>query len=77
MYVFLAKKIAIPNNPQLQCVGWNPEHGWLACGGDGGLAKVIKLETVVDKSTGGVRGIAAPTNLAMNQTLEGHQGTCP
>jgi WD repeat-containing protein 35 len=40
MYIFLSKKIAIPNNTRLQVLGWNPEHGWLACGGDDKLLKV-------------------------------------
>ena len=33
--------------------------------------KVLKLETSKD---GKIKGLAAPSNLAMNQTLEGHNG---
>ena len=70
-------KIAIPNNTKLRCVGWNKEHGYIACGGDDGLLKVLKLESGKD---GKVKGLAAPSNLSMNQTLEGHNGqiqVCP
>jgi WD repeat-containing protein 35 len=64
-------QIAIPNNTKLRCVGWNKEHGYIACGGDDGLLKVLKLESGKD---GKVKGLAAPSNLSMNQTLEGHNG---
>jgi len=77
MYIFLNKKIAIPNNTKLRTLQWNPEHGWIACGGDDKLLKVLKLDVAPPKDTGGVRGIAAPTNLTMNQTLEGHHGALP
>jgi WD repeat-containing protein 35 len=52
----------------LHCISWNRDQGWIACGGDDGLLKVIKLES----SAG--QGIAAASNLSMNQTLEGHSG---
>ena len=45
MFIYLSKKIAIPNNTKLQCIGWNREDGYIACGGDGGLLKVLKLES--------------------------------
>jgi WD repeat-containing protein 35 len=45
--------------------------GYIACGGDDGLLKVLKLETGKD---GKMKGLAAPSNLSMNQTLEGHTG---
>ena len=66
MFIYLSKKIAIPNNTMLKCVGWNKEHGYIACGGDDGLLKVLKLESGKD---GKVKGLAAPSNLSMNQTL--------
>ena len=37
------------------------------------MLKVLKLEPQVDK-TGKLKGLAAPSNLSMNQTLEGHNG---
>uniref|UniRef100_A0A673JJ84 WD repeat-containing protein 35 n=1 Tax=Sinocyclocheilus rhinocerous TaxID=307959 RepID=A0A673JJ84_9TELE len=43
---------------------WNKYQGFIACGGEDGLLKVLKLETYT--------GLAAPRNLSMNQTLEGH-----
>jgi len=39
-----------------------------------GGVQVLKLD--VSKEAGGLTGIAAPTNLTMNQTLEGHRGAC-
>ncbi|XP_071854382.1 WD repeat-containing protein 35-like isoform X2 [Apostichopus japonicus] len=74
MFVYLSKKIAIPNNIKLQSVSWNKEHGYIACGGEHGLLKVLKLDSGSGKETG-ARGLAAPSNLSMNQTLEGHGGT--
>ena len=71
MFIYLSKKIAIPNNTRLKCVGWNKEQGYIACGGDDGLLKVLKLESGRE---GKVKGLAAPSNLSMNQTLEGHNG---
>lgn len=71
MFIYLSKKIAIPNNTRIQCLAWNREHGYIACGGENGLLKVLKLETEKD---GKIRGLAAPSNLSMNQTLEGHSG---
>ena len=44
MLSFLSKKIAIPNQLKLHCISWNVEEGWIACGGQAGLLKVLKLE---------------------------------
>lgn len=38
-------QIAIPSNIQLRCVSWNKDQGFIACGGEDGLLKVLKLET--------------------------------
>ncbi|MBN3313719.1 WDR35 protein, partial [Atractosteus spatula] len=65
-------QIAIPNNIRLKCVSWNKDQGFIACGGDEGLLKVLKLETQTDDAK--LKGLAAPSNLSMNQTLEGHSG---
>ncbi|KAK7092123.1 WD repeat-containing protein 35-like isoform X2 [Littorina saxatilis] len=73
MFVYLSKKIAIPNNTKLRCVSWNREHGYIACGGEEGLLKVLKLEMQAGKDAK-VKGLAAPSNLSMNQSLEGHSG---
>lgn len=56
----------MPNNTKLKSIAWNQEKGWIACGGDDNLLKVIKLES--GKGEGG-------GNLSMNQTLNGHGGT--
>jgi WD repeat-containing protein 35 len=45
MLPYLSKKIAIPNQVKLHCISWNRDQGWIACGGDGGLLKVLKLES--------------------------------
>lgn len=73
MFIYLSKKIAIPNNIRLQCVSWNKSEGYIACGGDDGLLRVLRLETPTGDAK--AKGLAAPSNLSMNQTLEGHSGT--
>ena len=70
--IYFFYKIAIPNNTKLKCVAWSKEQGYIACGGDDGLLKVLKLES--GKDSKGAKGLAAPSNLSMNQTLEGHNG---
>ncbi|KAF4016576.1 hypothetical protein G4228_007779, partial [Cervus hanglu yarkandensis] len=69
----VAFQVAVPNNVKLKCVSWNKDQGFIACGGDDGLLKVLKLETQTDDTK--LRGLAAPSNLSMNQTLEGHSGS--
>jgi len=71
MFVYLSKKIAIPHNLALQVVAWNSAQGWIACGGESGLLKVLKLES---SSENPAKAGGAQSNLSMNQTLEGHQG---
>ena len=73
MFVYLSKKIAIPNGVKLKSLSWNTVNGWIVCGGENGLLKVLKLDSgrTTDKS----KGMAAPSNLSMNQTLEGHNGS--
>eukprot|EP01038_Epipyxis_sp_PR26KG_P012743 gene12743-17084_t len=73
MLVYLSKKIAIPNQMKLSCISWNRDQGWIACGGEQGLLKVLKLETPSGPDAR-LQGIAASSNLSMNQTLEGHTG---
>jgi len=72
MFIYLSKKIAIPNGVKLKSLSWNGMNGWIVCGGDNGLLKVLKLDSgrVSDK-----KGMTAPSNLSMNQTLEGHNGS--
>lgn len=71
--LLLLFQIAIPNNTRLRSVSWNKDQGYIACGGEDGLLKVLKLETQAGKDPK-VKGLAAPSNLSMNQTLEGHSG---
>uniref|UniRef100_A0A7S0R8E2 Anaphase-promoting complex subunit 4 WD40 domain-containing protein n=1 Tax=Chlamydomonas leiostraca TaxID=1034604 RepID=A0A7S0R8E2_9CHLO len=83
MFIYLSKKIAIPNGVKLRCLSWNTEQGWIACGGETGLLKVLRLEGTSSReaskaalnSTGGAKGAPpAQNNLSLNQTLEGHNG---
>lgn len=75
MFVYLSKKIAIPHNLALQVVSWNSSHGWIACGGESGLLKVLKLESGPGEAPSGPKAASgASSTLSMNQTLEGHQG---
>ncbi|XP_071440698.1 WD repeat-containing protein 35 [Hetaerina americana] len=71
MFIYLSKKIAIPNSTQINCLAWNKECGFITCGGEDGMLKVLKLDSGKDSK---VKGLAAPSNLSMNQTLEGHSG---
>ncbi|KFO69739.1 WD repeat-containing protein 35, partial [Cuculus canorus] len=65
--------IAIPGNVRLRCISWNKDQGFIACGGEDGLLKVLKLETQSDEAK--IKGLAAPSNLSVNQNLEGHSGS--
>ncbi|KFP78598.1 WD repeat-containing protein 35, partial [Acanthisitta chloris] len=64
--------IAIPGNVRLKCISWNKDQGFIACGGEDGLLKVLKLETQTDEAK--IKGLAPPSNVSVNQTLEGHSG---
>jgi len=71
MFIYLSKKIAIPNGVKLKTISWNGVNGWVVCGGESGLLKVLKLDGgAAPKPKAG----PAPSNLSMNQTLEGHNG---
>jgi WD repeat-containing protein 35 len=72
MFIYLSKKIAIPNKIRLTSLSWNQDAGWIACGGEGGLLKVLKLDTTPSNDPR-LKGVAAPSSLSMNQTLEGHK----
>ncbi|KAF0983873.1 hypothetical protein FDP41_007788 [Naegleria fowleri] len=71
MWIYLNKKVSIPNGLKLNHISWEHYHGWIACGGEGGLLKVLKLETKTDANQ---RGVTAPTSLEFNQGLGGHMG---
>uniref|UniRef100_A0A8C3R2W5 WD repeat-containing protein 35 n=1 Tax=Cyanoderma ruficeps TaxID=181631 RepID=A0A8C3R2W5_9PASS len=72
MFIYLCKKIAIPGNIRLKCISWNKNQGFIACGGEDGLLKVLKLETQTDEAK--IKGLAASNNISVTQTLEGHSG---
>ncbi|XP_017491815.1 PREDICTED: WD repeat-containing protein 35 isoform X1 [Rhagoletis zephyria] len=71
MFVYLSKKIAIPNNVKLNCIAWNKDQGYIAVAGSEGLLKVLKLEQASNGQNKG--NLAAVSNLSMNQTLDGHK----
>ncbi|EUB57703.1 WD repeat-containing protein 35 [Echinococcus granulosus] len=72
MFAYLSKKIAIPNNPKISTLAWSLNHGYLACGGENGLLKVLKFESSKFDAN---KGSALQNGISMNQTLEGHSGT--
>ncbi|KAK9889399.1 hypothetical protein WA026_004673 [Henosepilachna vigintioctopunctata] len=72
MFIYLSKKIAIPNQTKINALAWNKEDGYIAVGGDGGLLKVLKLDSGSENDINKNRGLAAASNLSLNQTLEGH-----
>ncbi|XP_034481255.1 WD repeat-containing protein 35 [Drosophila innubila] len=72
MFVYLSKKIAIPNNVKLNCIAWNKEDGYIAVAGTEGLLKVLKLDQAANNGQN-KGGLAAVSNLSMNQTLDGHK----
>lgn len=59
----------------MNCISWNKDQGYIAVGGDDGLVKVLKLEQATGSTTQNSAGAAAPSNLCMNQTLEGHKAS--
>lgn len=66
----------MPQGANVRCVAWSSEDNFLACGCENGMLKVLKIESTPaasGESNGTNRGmLAAPSNIAMNQTLEGH-----
>ncbi|XP_012278888.1 WD repeat-containing protein 35 [Orussus abietinus] len=75
MFVYLSKKIAIPNNFRLNCIAWNQKQGFIAVGGEDGLLKVLRVDSNVGAQSAGGKGSSlGGSNLSMNQTLEGHNG---
>lgn len=74
MFIYLSKKIAIPNGVRLKCISWNAEQGWIACGGETGLLKVLRLEGSSSRADTKAKPVGPGGNLSLNQTLEGHNG---
>lgn len=68
MLTYLSKKISIPNQRKVKSLAWSQKHGYIACGAESGLLKVLKLDDVGP----GPVDLNLPRSLAMNQTLEGH-----
>ena len=64
MFVYLSKRINIPNQVKLHCISWNREQGWIACGGSDSMLKVLKLDSSGGPSSQG------SSNLSMNHSCE-------
>lgn len=75
MFVYLTKKIALANHKKIYCLAWSHQYGYIACGGDGGLLKVLKLDDqqMANHKKEHADDAKPPKFLSMNQTLEGHQ----
>ncbi|KRX79868.1 WD repeat-containing protein 35 [Trichinella sp. T6] len=54
------------------CIRWNHTDDYIACGGDRGLLKVIQLSTSAKQLDNTATG---QSDVALNQTLEGHSGS--
>ena len=57
MFIYLSKKIAIPNGTKLDSLAWNPAQGWIACGGSNGLTKVRSHRAVSATRTVALRSM--------------------
>lgn len=74
MFVYLTKKISLANHKKIYCLAWSHQYGYIACGGDGGLLKVLKLDDQMASNKKENDSTKSPPKfLSMNQTLEGHQ----
>ncbi|TPX47173.1 hypothetical protein SeMB42_g03432 [Synchytrium endobioticum] len=75
MFVYLSKKIAIPNNVRVETLAWDNDPGWIAVGGAGGLLKVLKVDDTPTFDAIQQQQNNASSSLSMNQTLQGHHST--
>lgn len=53
----------MPNDIKLRSIAWNQIDGWICCGGDRGVLKIIQLD---DSKT-------SKGGLSINYNLEGHK----
>jgi len=70
MFMDPSKKMSIPNGERIKSLSWNGVNGWIVCGGENGLLKVLKLDS--SRAIADEKGGSGPSNLSMNQTLEGY-----
>jgi WD repeat-containing protein 35 len=61
-------EISLPNNTSINCVNWNNDEGWLACGGQNSLLRVLKLESSTPELQ------KEQKTSVSSQTLQGHSG---
>ena len=72
MFVYLSKKIAVPNGIPISTLCWNQIDDFIGIGGEKGMLKVLRLEKPQDTKENRIKGLSAPSNLEMNCQLEGH-----
>lgn len=72
MFVFLSKKIGMPNNTKIDAICWNKEQGWVAVGGDKGLLKIMRLDDSKAKDTSAA---TKSSSLLEDHTLGNHTGS--
>lgn len=88
MYVHLNKKITVPNCSKVRTIAWSSDHDFIACGGEDGILKVIKLEqhlsgnslantaiNNVGKKPTSTKETNGSKNYSHNQNLESHKST--
>lgn len=75
MFIYMSKKIAVPDGATLKALAWNKTHGYIAAAGVDGFLKVLKLESPDDTAENRIKGLSAPSNLDMNEQLDGHSTT--
>lgn len=75
MYLHLNKKITIPNCTKVRSISWSSDHDFIACGGDGGVLKVIRLETNLSATSPAATKTDSTRNFSHNQNLESHKST--
>ena len=80
MFVYLTKKIALANQKKIYVLSWSHQYGYIACGADNGLLKVLKLDDQTPAAAAAASEKETETNqqpkfLSVNQTLEGHSNS--
>ena len=56
MFVYLSKKISVPNGIPIGSLSWNTTDGFIGIGGDKGMLKVLKLERPDDTKENRLKG---------------------
>lgn len=77
MYICLNKKITLAEETKLSSVEWNNSNGYIACGGEDGVIRILSISSESTKENTPIAGIANGVsmnqNLNISQTLESHK----